>query len=615
MTTMWSDTEPTMAPEVAELQAVVSERAQIEARLLEAVGAVATATGRELLSLRGVVDPEELSPTARARWRAEVKRMASLEVMSLLGIGRYEARQYVGLALSPGRVRVTVASAIVEGRASLQQARTFWSRAGHLELDDGVLVAEALFGDDPATAAPERLKPDGTLPEGITGRREFETALNREITAMQGEDVQAERQRRRLAYGARRVNLEAHDDGTGTLTVTGDLISLTGVHARVERAARLLRKHGDERSLSQLRTDVMLALLLHGELPQGEWTEQDLDRLRQIVNGTPGIEVQVVVPWDVMTGRVAGNAPQTPDGDDTRSPAGVPRETRTARILGPEPAFITEGHARELLLEPGVTLTRLLTDPADGRLIERSTGRYRPDADMRRQVIAADVQSRAPWSSVLARDAELDHVQPYADSLTTSERNLVAVNKGSHDDKTAGRLVSVINDRRDLTWFTLLGQALETRVHDYRAYAPGRPYRYLGQEQLASDLDPTIVEAWQRARSPVDGSGELDDLHDLLNLVTYAALTHRGTDAFLVDEDDDPDHDPDDPATYRTRRAEARVPWFGRSHRCATTGRRRPGPPPDQVTPEQLLGLADEVPQPARPDAASDMNDHDLPPF
>lgn len=174
---------------------------------------------------------------------------------------------------------------------------------------------------------------------------------------------------------------------------------------------------------------------------------------------------------------------------------------------------------------PGTTLSRLLVDPADGQLVERTITRYRPDADMRRQVIAADVHSRAPGSRVPAGAGELDHVIPFgAPGGVTGELNLQALNVRSHQFKTARAWSAAINHRRDVRWHTLLGQATTTRVHDYRAYL----------DRLAP-LDPDLADQHPTERD------DLAARRDLACRALLAALHHRGPDAFLSDLDDEAD--------------------------------------------------------------------------
>ncbi|MGI8949339.1 MAG: hypothetical protein ACR2FV_15470 [Ornithinimicrobium sp.] len=105
---------------------------------------------------------------------------------------------------------------------------------------------------------------------------------------------------------------------------------------------------------------------------------------------------------------------------------GRPRRCRpggVAEIVGY--GFLTGEHARELVLTPGSTLHRLLTDPADGRLLERTIAAYRPDQAMITQLRAADVFCRAPGCLVPARRCDLDHEREYDEGGPTAEPNLV----------------------------------------------------------------------------------------------------------------------------------------------------------------------------------------------
>lgn len=398
---------------------VAADRSAADARLLRVVHHLTATTMRSLLTDKGYTTIEELSATARGRLRAEAKRVTVAELRVRLGIGEREARALTGIASTEP-----------------WQHCDYWA------------------------------------------------VLEREATRLEGEDVQAERERRRAAYQARRSHLSIHDNGTARMSITGPLTTMCAIHARVEHAARALRKGGDSRTLDQLRSDIPAGLLLYGQLTlphpstEDDLTVDDLHDIARITTPQPRINLQIVVPWDVLADRAAG----VPEHGGTSCGSGrvgrgphPPSRGIVAHVLGRHSAFITPGHARELALIPGTTLSRLLVDPADGRIVERTVNRYRPDADMRRQIIAADVHSRAPGSRVPATACELDHVTPYgAPGGVTGEHNLAAVNVRSHQFKTARAWHATINHRRDLTWTTLLAQATTTRVHDYRAYLDRR---------------------------------------------------------------------------------------------------------------------------------------------
>jgi hypothetical protein len=233
-------------------------------------------------------------------------------------------------------------------------------------------------------------------------------------------------------------------------------------------------------------------------------------------------------------------------GDEGRDPA-PPRRGRgrglVGEVLGPHPFFITDGHARELALLPGTTLHRLVVDPRDGRLVERTITAYRPDTDMRRQVIAADVYNRAPGSRLGAHAGELDHVTPYGwAGGPTSETNLVLLARQPHSFKTDGSWHLTLGARRDLTVTTVLGQVVTTRAHDYRTYL--------------------------RTREPED----LDARRDLADALTYAALAHQP---------------PAPPATPGRRPPWIRLDWTD------DNGTTRAGPSPTHPTLDALLNHDD----------------------
>lgn len=477
--------QPAAAPVVGVCRMLAAMESALAGRRIEAARVLVAASGDELLSLKGVTCVGELTATQRTRWRAEAKAAAVLELQAATGRGQQECQHLVALACAPGRITPIVIEALDAGLATFEQARAFWRRCARLDPEAGEAVATALFGTEADLAAVERLTPGGALAGDPWQAMPYRAALEREATAAEGVDVAAERTRRREAYAAARLTVQAHEDGTSTLSVTDDLIGICGIAARCDRIARLMRKRGDERTLDQLRAHAARILLLHGtvQLPEGDdpdqMTPQGLEELTRVINGQPAINLQVIVPWDSLTGRPAG---PWDDGEDRGRGTAQGRPLRpsgrgaVAQVLGAPGlagAFITPGHARELALTPGTTLSRLLLDPADGRLVERSIASYRPDADMRRQIVAADVTARVPWTTLSAERCELDHVRPWTGDETggpTCELNIASLPKTPHQMETLRQHTAVINEQRDLTWTTLLAWQCRTRVHDYRQY-------------------------------------------------------------------------------------------------------------------------------------------------
>ena len=547
--------EDSVHPSVLRMRAVGAARSVEDAELITSTAAVTGAVRDAVLDRRGLVGVE-LGRTQSASVEQEVRNLAVAELQLATGLGVTEARTMVTAAMAPSALRTVVDVALRSGEASWSLVRAFFERTTGLSAEQRMLVALALFGDDASLAHEDRLDPDGDLHRLPWGHARFRAALDAEVTACESTDPDSERERRAKAYARRRVTLKVHDDGTATLRISGPAATLVAINQRVDRTARTLRREGDERNLDQLRTDSAGATLLYGVIPlpgtdvkhengataegaEGEellfdetLAPEAMDHIARVLNALPLVQLQVVVPFGALAGGFpicasCGNptdrgAPPTPAPSAKSPPPRQPSPARqspppgqsppptpahreadlgrggVAEVLGPHPFFVTDGHARELALFPGTTLHRLVVDPRDGRLVERTINTYRPDTDMRRQIIAADVYSRAPGSRLGAHAGELDHVTPYGwAGGPTREANLALLAKRAHQFKTDGAWRATINGRRDLTITSVLGQVVTTRVHDYRTYL--------------------------RTRHPDD----LDARRDLANRLVYAALAEQ----------------------------------------------------------------------------------------
>lgn len=609
-----SEREPASEPEPEQkvldrITGLAAARSAIEADLLVSTRALVATVGDELLRDKGFGDVEELTAGQRRRWRAEAKRLSCAELEVALGVGVKEARQLVGVACSPVPVRDHVEGALRRGTITWGHVKGFWDRCGRLPADEAGQVAEGLFGTDAATVVAERLGPDGTVRDHPWSSAHYWAALEREAVRVEGTDVVADRERRRLARERRSASLRVDDDSTATLFVNGPVTSLAAISTRLDRCARTLRKGGDPRTLPQLRSDVAQTLLLHGRLPLPDLGDDDLvtpadaATIAQVVTAQPAVHLQVVVPWDAVTGMPSCHRCRDGTAADPRVVVGG-----TAEVLGANPTFLTPGHARELALTPRTTLSRILVDPADGRLVERSIAGYRPDAAMRRQIVAADVHSRAPGRRTSSARCEIDHETAWGAGGPTSEPNLSLKDVAHHQFKTEGWWSSELAPNRDVTWETLLGQVTSTRCHDYR--------QYLRRAVATDSVGDTGTESddidTQGVHGAEDDRRRRDAELDLACRTLYAALAHRSPHGLLTDPDDlhgATDHD------------EACTGWIRLSHR-SRDGQALPGPRDDQATPARLLGLLrlpeGETPDPnpdpdPAPDPRPDLDDP--PPF
>lgn len=330
----------------------------------------------------------------------------------------------------------------------------------------------------------------------------------------------------------------------------------------------------------------------------------DLAQLVRVINAQPLVQLNVVMPYSTLVGgfpMCAGCSSPTdrpsfpveqedsvPGENSALSEGSAPREDSAlgedsalledpdrrrggaAEVLGPSPFWITDGHARELAMLPGTELHRFVTDPFDGRLVERTVDSYKPDTDMRRQIIAADLYSRAPGTRTTGAYAgQLDHVVPWGwAGGPTSEVNLALLAIPPHQLKTLGYWKAEIGTRRDMTFTTLLGQVTRSRVHDYRQYLDNRRGR-----GAAHPVVSTGTGAGGEADTADDGWGR----RDLASRAIYAGLAAQDEHRF---------------GATRSQREDDRDRLL-LTHTDPATGSERTGPPEEPDTVEDLLGIED----------------------
>ncbi|GAA5162684.1 HNH endonuclease signature motif containing protein [Ornithinimicrobium tianjinense] len=429
----------------------------------------------------------------------------------------------------------------------------------------------------------------------------FRRVLRREVQARQrasGKDAP-----HRRARAERQVTVNVGADGSSSVTLRGETVAVVGISQRLELAAREAKRRGDERRLDHLRFDISAALLLHGGLhpiadpglppSAGEdlLRPDDLERLADVVDAHPSVELQVITPLDALVGpetldfllgRSSGisghtSAAHTGTAQGVRatthetctthheSPPDIEESAGAAplgEVLAPQSAFVTSEHLRALLRRPSSMLRRLVTHPLSGSLLERDTKAYRPDEALRSFVRARDVMCRAPGCTNPSFFSDLDHVVPWPEGSTSAD-NLSTDCRRDHLLKTYDLLRCVLAETGWASWTSFFGRVYSTGPHDYRQYS--------------------------RAHVPKDHSWcdglDRDEAGHRAGQLVYAALTHRPDGHRLRGDDDGPwdSSVPEDPHAW-LRTAPIRL------RHTTSGGQVRNGPPPHQPTPEQLLG-------------------------
>ncbi|WP_462417763.1 HNH endonuclease signature motif containing protein [Kytococcus sp. Marseille-QA3725] len=372
-----------------------------------------------------------------------------------------ESRRLVGLVASgPGGVGCAL-EALREGRASLSRVLDWSSATGHLGTDVAVGIGE------------------GVMTRGRDGQPRsspaFRTALRRRVRQAEAADPQAARRKREETLVLRGAWTAPGEDGTAELTVSGETTRVAAAWGRLDAASRRAKAAGDERTLGQLRSDLLLDLLLVGQLPgavtQGASSQPPVCTSCGVVSADwwplpvvgdpvlPPARCTVVVGLDVL---VAGTGEGEVASLPTKPSAGAP--------LGWVPGFghLDPEHVRAVAVREGSVWRRLVADPVSGHALTVSPHEYRPTSSVARFVRARDGLARDPGSGTEADRCEIDHVVPFDDGGTTTPDNLQCLSRRGHARKTKRQWVASVQSDSAIEWTSLLGRTYTTDPFDYR---------------------------------------------------------------------------------------------------------------------------------------------------
>lgn len=215
-------------------------------------------------------------------------------------------------------------------------------------------------------------------------------------------DPEGQTERARHERAQRHVRLSHGDGSMATLAAELPAERAQAAYARIDTAARTLRRSGDRRTLDQLRADVYGDLLLGHDLP-GDDTST--------AQGTPSAtKADVFVHIDLAT--LTGLA------DNPAELAGH----------GPLPAPV----ARAIAHDPTSTWRRIITDPHTGAPLDVGHTRYRPPRALADYVKVRDRTCRFPGCHRPADDVDLDHVIPHGCDGPTCAANLIGLCRHHH---------------------------------------------------------------------------------------------------------------------------------------------------------------------------------------
>jgi hypothetical protein len=336
---------------------------------------------------------------------------ASNEVAVATICSVYAADRRVWLARDLSDRLALTAGAMARGEISLAQARALSDATCQLDVE----VARAIE----AKILRYAFRQDLNL---------FKTALRRWVAKLDPDFTE----RATTARAEVEVSHTAHDDGTGQLYIRGPLEITTAIHmaltAYAAKTNDLLGGTVAQRKLAGLRDMAELDLgspdtpRHHGRLPT----------------------VNVTIDLATLLGL-------------TNHPAEIPG-------VGPIPA-----DAARWLLADGAPLRRLIIDPMNGQLLDYGQTTYTVPADLADYLIATNITSAAPHSSVDARVCDMEHNIPYDHGGPTNPINCTPVDRRWHRPKTLGRWHYRKRDDGVIIWTSPTGLACQIDPYDYRA--------------------------------------------------------------------------------------------------------------------------------------------------
>ncbi|GAA4284356.1 hypothetical protein GCM10022261_18870 [Brevibacterium daeguense] len=240
----------------------------------------------------------------------------------------------------------------------------------------------------------------------------------------------------------RRVEMWATDDCEGRLLLTGPLMPLKALHARLEATARAIRKHqtstfgeqlepGDEivddRTMDQLMFDMLTTMT--------PTTKITVERGIGAATGTEWVEVACPSSGEWLR-RQAGVVVTVPALTLTRH-ADLPG-------LFADGSPIPAEMAREFVSHTNV-MYRVLTDPAGGRIVDEVARSYTIPNALKITLVQKRPWCTAPGCTRRAATCEQDHAIPYNHRNPkaggrTDLHNLHPLCKRHHQLKTRGKL-------------------------------------------------------------------------------------------------------------------------------------------------------------------------------
>jgi hypothetical protein len=296
---------------------------------------------------------------------------------------------------------------------------------GAVDYAKALLLSKATHGltDEQARAVVDRVLPDAA--RKTTGQLRARLAK----LVIKADPTAAQRRYRNGVAGRRLAHWRDHD-GTSVLHGCGLPVERTAAaFGRVDAIARWLKDTGDERTLEQLRADIMLDLLQGLPVPG---PDGQTDRPTPAPAG--GGSVELTVPLETLL--------------DLKDDPGQ---------LGSWGPILADA-AREALVDLFANPWRMSVTDESGRVIWHGPLRRRPSLADASYVKARDRRCRFPGCRRPARTAQIDHTHEAQHGGPSIPPNLGSLCARHHAVKTKGLWKLKQPDEGIFVWTSPLGQ-------------------------------------------------------------------------------------------------------------------------------------------------------------
>jgi hypothetical protein len=257
--------------------------------------------------------------------------------------------------------------------------------------------------------------------------KNFKASVTRAVASLDPTFTERSRQARREVE----VSHTGFGDGVGQLYVRGPLEVTTAIHmALTAHAVKTKDSLGgtvDQRKLAGLR----------------DWAETAHTAADTPTHHGRVATVNVVIDLATLLGL-------------RNHPAEIPG-------IGPLPA-----DAARWLLADGAPLRRLITDPLTGHLLDYGTTTYTVPPALADYLIAKNITSATPHSTIDARLADMEHNTPHDQGGPTDPINTTPVERRWHIAKTHGDWTYTKRQDGTVIWRSPSGLTCQIDPYDYR---------------------------------------------------------------------------------------------------------------------------------------------------